>query len=38
MFLINAQNQIKVKIIQKMKTEKLQFALTNHYDSQKIKS
>ena len=34
-FLINTQNQIKVKIIQKMKTQKSQIALTSLYDSQK---
>ena len=34
-FLINTQNPIKVKIIQKVKTQKLQFALTSLYDLQK---
>ena len=37
-FLINTQNQIKVKIIQKMKTQKSQIALTSLYDSQKKKN
>ena len=32
-FLINNQNQIKVKVIQKMKTQKLQFVLTSLNDS-----
>ena len=32
-FLINNQNQIKVKLIQKTKTQKLQFVLTSLYDS-----
>ena len=34
-FLINTQSQIKVKIIQKIKTQDLQFALRSLYDSQK---
>ena len=36
-FLINTQNQIKVKIIQKMKTQKLQFASTSLHNLQKNK-
>ena len=32
-FLINNHNQIKVKVIQKMKTQKLQFVLTSLNDS-----
>ena len=36
---MNTQNQIKVKIIQKIKTQNLQFALRSLYDSKKrIKS
>ena len=32
---MNTQNQIKVKIIQKIKTQNLQFALRSLYNSQK---
>ena len=33
--MIKTQNQVKVKIIQKMKTQKSQFTLTSLHDAQK---